>query len=180
METATKNLERDHEHILHLIEIMERMTRADKVDIRHCESVVEIIRDYADGLHHAKEEDLLFPLMTKKGFPAEGGPVGVMLMEHEQGRLYVKEMIENITKYKAGELDAKSGIFSNMLSYGELLKNHIYKENNILYRMANQAFSEDEQQLLNAQFSRVESEYEKGKLKDFISKINDLATAYPQ
>ncbi|MBM3436789.1 MAG: hemerythrin [Bacteroidetes bacterium] len=132
MKPATKNLEQDHKQILHLIEIMERMTKTEKVVIQDCESSVEIIRDYADGLHHAKEEKLLFPLLSKKGFPVHGGPVGVMLMEHEQGRDYVRRMIENINKYNSGEMEAMTAVLSNMLGYGELLRNHIYKENNII------------------------------------------------
>lgn len=179
METATKNLEHDHEHILRLIEIMERMTKSDKVDIRHCELVVEIIRNYADGLHHAKEEEILFSLLSKRGIPVQGGPIGVMLVEHELGRSFVRGMADNIIKYKAGEIEEMTEIFSNMLGYAELLRNHINKENTILYRIANQVFTEEDKQSLIEQFNRIEFENEKGKIGDFISKIDNLDVAYP-
>ena len=64
MNTATKNLEDDHVHILHLIEVMERVIGSENPDISHLESIVDIIRNFADGLHHAKEENQFFPFLA--------------------------------------------------------------------------------------------------------------------
>ena len=55
MTTATRNLEDDHIHILKLIDVMETITRSENPDINHIESILDIIRNFADGLHHAKE-----------------------------------------------------------------------------------------------------------------------------
>ena len=90
MNTATKNLEDDHVHILHLIEVMERVIGSENPDVSHLESIVDIIRNYADGLHHAKEENQFFPFLSKRGFSLSQGPVAVMLHEHAQGRDYVR------------------------------------------------------------------------------------------
>jgi hypothetical protein len=51
-------------------------------------------RNFADRCHHSKEEDELFPKMVEHGIPKEGGPIGVMLMEHDQGRAFVRGMSE--------------------------------------------------------------------------------------
>ena len=61
MDTATKNLENDHEYILRLIAVMEIMVLTVSTDLKHIEMVVNLIKNYADGYHHAKEENLLFP-----------------------------------------------------------------------------------------------------------------------
>ncbi len=68
MTTATQNLENDHMHILRLIGVMERIIVNGNPNIEHLETIVKVIREFADGLHHAKEEQLLFPLMVQKGF----------------------------------------------------------------------------------------------------------------
>ena len=60
MTTATQNLENDHVQILRLIEVMEKITGSADTDVDHLELVVKIIREFADGLHHAKEEKILF------------------------------------------------------------------------------------------------------------------------
>jgi hemerythrin-like domain-containing protein len=65
---ATSDLENDHVYILKLCDIMEKITHEERPDISHLEDIVDLIRSFADGLHHRKEEDLLFPKMSEKGF----------------------------------------------------------------------------------------------------------------
>lgn len=141
MATATQNLENDHLQILRLIEVVERITQSDSPNVEHMEMIVKVIREFADGLHHAKEEQLLFPLMVQKGFSNETGPVAVMLHDHLEGRNFVKGMAEKISLYKQGETSALKAIYSNMLGYADLLRNHIGKENKVLFRMADNAFT---------------------------------------
>jgi hemerythrin-like domain-containing protein len=177
--TATANLENDHVHILRLIEVMEKITFTTEPNVEHLENIVKLIRNFADGLHHNKEENLLFPKMVEKGFSFEQGPVAVMLHDHEEGRGYVKGMAENIAFYKAGDATTIGNIYKNMLGYIELLRAHIAKENNILFRMADNALSADEQQALLAQFQRVESNPVcGGVVNDCIRQIDELAKAY--
>ena len=179
MNSATKNLENDHVHILQLIEVMEQMVQLPDPNIADLEEVVELIRNFADGLHHAKEENFLFPLMAEKGFSLQQGPVAVMLMDHEQGRGFVRGMSENIQLYKNGQLSALNLIYANMKGYMELLSNHIAKENNILFRMADNVFTTENHQNLNTQFSVIDAGSAAGNAStDYISRINKLANQY--
>jgi len=157
MNTATQNLENDHAHILRLIDVMEAMVKKPEVNLPDLEQIVELIREFADGLHHAKEEHLLFPLMTEKGFSMQHGPIAVMLMDHEQGRKYVKGMADHILLLKAGDSEAEEQIYANMLGYADLLTNHIAKENNVLFRMADNVLTVDEQLILLKQFSGIDA-----------------------
>ena len=136
---ATKNLEDDHVYILKLIDVMEIMTESTEPVVSDLEESVDLIKSFADGLHHAKEEALLFPLMAERGFSTRQGPVAMMLHEHAQGRNDVKEISENIGLFKNGDLSALALIYHNMIGYGELLRNHIAKENDVLFRMADNA-----------------------------------------
>ncbi len=178
MLTATKNLENDHVYILLLTDIMVSVTKQDAPDITHIEEIVDLIRNFADGIHHIKEENYLFPALNQKGMPSEGGPVAVMLHEHELGRNYVGGMIENINRYKAGEVAVLAKIHENMLAYAGLLKNHIYKENNILFRMADGMLSEDEQQQMLSEFSKLENPEQGDKHASYVERINNLAAIY--
>jgi hemerythrin-like domain-containing protein len=179
MNTATKNLENDHVHILRLIDVMERITESDEPVVTHIEQVVEMIKSYADGLHHAKEENLFFPLLATKGFSTEQGPVAVMLNEHVQGRKYVKGMADNIDLYKNGDKRALEKIYSNMQGYIDLLRSHILKENNVLFKMADNILTKDDHQNLLKQFEKVEkSKLCGGVLNDCIQQIETLAKVY--
>ncbi len=179
MNDATNNLENDHVYILQLIDAMEAMTTSLEPVIPDLEEAVEIIKNFADGLHHAKEETLLFPLMAEHGFSTQQGPVAMMLHEHEQGRNYVKGMTENIALFKNGDLSALALIYHNMLGYGDLLRNHISKENNILFRMADQALPKEDQVSLYKQFEEIENNgLPNHQKKDFIARIEKLNQSY--
>ncbi len=179
MITATQNLENDHVSILKLIDVMNKMVQLPDANVSHLEEVVELIRKFADGLHHAKEENLLFPLMAEKGFSVQHGPIAVMLMDHEQGRAFVRGIADQIQIYKAGQLSALNLVFANMSGYCDLLSNHIAKENNILFRMADNAFTTNDQYSLMEQFSTIDAG--SGGVPsgfDYVQRIETLANLY--
>ena len=111
---------------------------------------------FADKCHHAKEEDLLFPLLKERGIPEEGGPIGVMLHEHVLGRSCVRRMREAC---ESEEFDsAKFAAAAN--EFIPLLRQHIFKENNVLFQMAGKVLNEADDAELDAKFKQVEQERE--------------------
>jgi hemerythrin-like domain-containing protein len=179
MNSATKNLEDDHVYVLKLIDIMEKMTYSYEPVISDMEEAVEIIKNFADGLHHTKEESLLFPLMAERGFSMQQGPVAMMLHEHVLGRNFVKEMTHHIDLFKNGDLSALALVYQNMLGYGELLRNHIAKENNVLFRMADNALSQEDYVTLLNKFQKIENQNSpNNQKKDFIARIERLNQVY--
>jgi hemerythrin-like domain-containing protein len=179
MNTATKNLENDHIYVIKLTDVMKAITHSEKPDIDHIESIIDIIKNFADGLHHAKEENLLFPALGKKGFSPQQGPIAVMLHEHVEGRNYVKGMVENLELFKNGSKAAVGPLYQNMSGYAELLDSHITKENNILFRMADNVLSDAEQANLLREFESIEQNRPAGtRVTDYIDRINALALTY--
>lgn len=177
--TATQNLENDHVYVLRLTEVMHRFAEKKAENTAHMDQIVNLVRHFADGLHHAKEEDLLFPMLGKKGFSPEQGPIAVMLAEHVQGRAYIKGVADGIQAFKAGDRSALESIYENLEEYAFLLTAHIGKENNILFRMADQALSAEEQSLLLAQFDDVEKHTETAyQTANAVKSINELASIY--
>lgn len=181
MDTATQNLENDHVFIVKLTDIILSMVKKQSTNTDHFDLIINLIRNFADGTHHAKEEGFLFPLMGEKGFSPEFGPVAVMLHEHEQGRNYVKAAVEAIQKFKTGNQAALQSVYENLSGYAYLLQNHIDKENNILFKMADEAFSSAEQQNMLLQFTDVENNVDREfNPENSKQKINSLAEIYLQ
>jgi hemerythrin-like domain-containing protein len=179
MNTATENLKNDHVHILRLIDVMEKMVLTSDTSISNIESVISLIKNYADGFHHAKEENLFFPIMVKKGFSREQGPISVMLHEHVLGRNYVKGMTEGIEAMKGGNKASIGIIYENMQGYIVLLRNHIAKENNVLFKMADNVLSENDHKELLTEFEKLEkSNYSGSVLAESIRAIEKLESAY--
>jgi len=109
---------------------------------------------FADKCHHAKEEDLFFPLLKERGIPEEGGPIGVMLHEHDVGRACVRRMCE------ASEPDEFDGakFAAAAKEFIPLLRQHIFKENNVLFQMAANVLSESDDADMDDKFTQVEQE----------------------
>ncbi len=118
----------------------------------------DFIKGFADGCHHKKEEGVLFKAMEAHGMPAESGPIGVMLAEHEQGRAYTRAMREAAQKLKAGDETARQAVVLNARGYARLLRQHIDKENNILFPMADRVIPHAEHDQVDEGFEHVEHE----------------------
>ena len=147
------------EQVLNCLEaIAQKAGSAGRLDRQSAEDAVAFFRNFADRCHHGKEEAHLFPALEAKGFPRQGGPTGVMLHEHEQGRAHVRGMNEHLTAASAGDPAALRQFIADAEGYVTLLREHIYKEDHILFQLADRTFTpEDQQRLLDA-FQKVEAE----------------------
>jgi hemerythrin-like domain-containing protein len=159
-----------------LEEIAEACQRDDKLDGRSAREAIDFFRNFADRCHHGKEETHFFPAMEAKGFSREQGPTGVMLREHDQGRSFIRGMSESLDAAATGDIDACAKFIRNARSYLGLLREHIQKEDHCLFGMANQTFSdEDQQKLLNA-FAHIEAEeMGTGTHEKYLAIANELA-----
>lgn len=141
-------LEDEHEEILRFCNKMEdkclEILRG-RVDTEFFRNAIEFIRKYADGLHHKKEEDILFAAMLENLGPvAEKVVRGGMLVEHQMARGYVMELENNLNLFEKSKEDlSKLHILTNAMAYVELLRNHAEKENKTVYPFADKSLSED-------------------------------------
>jgi hemerythrin-like domain-containing protein len=96
--------------------------------------------------------------MTGSGVPKEGGPIGVMLAEHEQGRAFNRGMEAAARAMAAGDSSQQGELVRNALGYVSLLRQHIDKEDGVLFPMAEQAIPAAAQEKLAEEFERIERE----------------------
>ena len=81
-----------------------------------------------------------------------------MLAEHEEGRRYVRGLAEATERYSRGERAAVDEIVHNARGYADLLAQHIQKEDNIMYEIADARLSPEDQHDLEQLFERLEQE----------------------
>ncbi len=158
----TEQLKEEHEAIKLALSILNNVSKklagGETVDQEDIDSILDFIKTFADTCHHGKEEGLLFVAMESVGIPRDRGPIGVMLREHEMGRSYVRNMQEAVEKCKAGGPSYSSQFIENAEKYIELLTQHIDKEDNILYPMADMQLPEEKQPELIEDFEKLEEE----------------------
>src|ERR1035437_5999341 len=158
--TPTEDLIHEHTAIKVMLSIMSKIAENIKTnkgfDTRDVEQIVDFLKTFADKCHHGKEETALFPALVLAGIPKENGPIGVMLNEHTIGRGYIKEISDGVENCKIGNSCSGELIAANLNNYVSLLQNHIRKEENVLFPMANKALSEQKE--IFEQFEKIEEE----------------------
>jgi hemerythrin-like domain-containing protein len=118
----------------------------------------DFIKGFADGCHHRKEEGVLFKAMHANGMPAGQGPIAVMLSEHEQGRKFTQGMRAAALRLQSGDASARQSLVQNVLGYAVLLRQHIQKEDQVLFPMAGRIIPVDKQEQVVEDFEKVEHE----------------------
>jgi hemerythrin-like domain-containing protein len=107
--------------------VCQKLESGTSIPVEVPAQLVEFIQTFADRCHHGKEEKHLFPELEARGVPRDGGPIGVMLYEHEMGRGFVREMADAAAAYARGESEAAARFVRAAHSYMDLLAQHIYK-----------------------------------------------------
>jgi hemerythrin-like domain-containing protein len=157
----TQVLKDEHALILEALDAIERKVTALEAgaapDRGYFEKAVQFLRTFADQCHHGKEENLLFKTMVDRGFPRQGGPIAVMLHEHETGRSFIRGIAEGAAAVGTDPGAAKK-IIENGRGYIGLLRAHIDKENHVLFPMADNVLSSEDQEHLGKEFERFEAE----------------------
>lgn len=91
--TATEELMTEHRAIERMLAVLDaaggRLEAGERVRPDLLREAVDFVRNFADRCHHGKEEDNLFPRLEELGVRREGGPLGVMLFEHDEGRAFI-------------------------------------------------------------------------------------------
>ena len=138
--------------------IQEKQTGEKEITIADFNKLLEFFKVFVDKCHHSKEEDVLFPTLLDAGLPKQGGPIQVMLAEHDIGRKLVAEMTLALNDYKNDLPNAERKLIRAADNYRELLKSHITKEDEVLYPMADARICSFIQQGMLEEFEDIEKE----------------------
>jgi len=141
-----EELREDHNKILQSLDNLENVIKEQIINQEQIREFLEFTANFAEP-HHHKEENVLFPKLEEKGIPNEGGPIGMMLFEHTMKRNYIKELKQAVQN------NNDAGIIENSRAVISLMRDHIWKENNILYPCAEDVLNEEDLKNLGEQCS---------------------------
>lgn len=162
--TATEILKEEHRAIERMLNLLEaavrRAKQGEQIAPQVFRDMISFLQHFADKRHHGKEEDLLFVAMERKGFTRDAGPLAVMLQDHEFGRARVRGMREGIDRYEMNDPEGMRLLASNAQAFIDMLRDHIAKEDNVLFMMADRHLSLVEQEKLLSEFNAFEQSTE--------------------
>ena len=142
-----------------LLPVMRRNIDAGVVDEEVLSDVADFFSTFTDGCHHAKEEDLLFPMLQQRGVSSKGCPVGTLKLEHQQGRNIVKALKSAVEKYKAGDPKARGTISAVLKDATDLYTDHIWREDYLLFPMSEKVLLDQDREILGKDFDGVETRF---------------------
>ena len=156
---STASLRRDHD-------LITKVTRAMESTIQLLQDgknipdfillpVVDFTKNFTDVCHHTKEEKSLFPALADAGMPTNMGPIPVMLADHIRTREIGNNMEKSAMRYL--ESGDSANLIQDMKQYVEHVTEHLWKENNRLFAMA-EARLQYVSHKLNDDFQDIEDE----------------------
>jgi hemerythrin-like domain-containing protein len=119
---------------------------------------VSFIRGFGDAYHHSKEEDILFVAMVENGFPRQAGPIAMMLHEHDLGRSLVSVLDGLAQQATTWSKEDRDTLGRTAQEFSALLRQHIQKEDQILYPMADARLPEPVKEELFRRFQAFEEQ----------------------
>ena len=181
---STISLKRDHDLIERVLKSMwatiPLLKSGKTIPVPILNQVIDFTKNFTDVCHHGKEENSLFPELEKKGMPRNAGPIAVMLMEHEITRKLAKRMEESCKIYI--DTGNSSQLIIDMQEYINHVVQHIWKENNRLFEMAEMALKDNVDQV-NTGLNEIEKSklQEIGKSRaDYEKLAEELEQKFPE
>lgn len=162
-----------------LAKIADQAFTTSRLDAAAARDVIAFLRTFADTCHHMKEEDRLFPAMERSGLPRETGPTAVMRQEHEIGRAHVRRMDEAVTAFEKGDAGAPVRFAFEARGFVDLLREHIAKEDEILFPMADRMLPANVQAELLREFEHAQAhDVPEGTRERFVALADSLAARW--
>jgi hemerythrin-like domain-containing protein len=173
----TEILSAEHRVIEQVLDCLEalaaRAVAEGRLDATRAQAVLEFLRVFADTCHHGKEEERLFPMLVARGMSRRAGPIAVMLDDHRAGR-------ELVARLAAAEEHGDVEAFARAAaSYVALLREHIGKEDGVLFPLAESMLDGAARRALLEAFQRFEHEdVAAGAHERFLAMADELARHY--
>ncbi len=179
----TSELIREHEKIRKILIIMSKISEDLKVSKVFYPDDVEIVTKYVlnywDKCHCKKEEKVLFPALVAEGVVSEIDNISFMAQEHFFGRNYLKEINSCVENCKIGNPFSVEMLTECLITYSEMISNHMDNEEKYFFPLADKVLSEEKQNQLFEKFEVIDKKIQKQNLlNEYRGKYDKLEKKY--
>jgi hemerythrin-like domain-containing protein len=172
---STDFLIQEHKVILRTLDVLDAMSasieKTATCDLADIDKILDFLRWFADAHHQAKEETILFPAL-KIAAASQSRPVDHMVMEHSRERCLVEELEKDLRLAKLTEFVTSANVLSSTL------RNHVYKEDRILFETADALFSAKDDDDVFERLTRFSTPLDKKLLEQKLLELRSLERKY--
>jgi hemerythrin-like domain-containing protein len=174
----------EHQYILRMLAVVRKacllIMKGEAINYEDFDKMIDFIRNYSDAHHHSKEEKLLFNEMVEHLGKLGNKMVNQgMLVEHDMGRLYIRELVSSLELTKQGDDESRIDVIANAISYTHHMIRHIDKEDKVIYTFAKKNLPEDILNKLDRDTVTFENTaHDKGVQEYYLSLLETLEKKY--
>jgi hemerythrin-like domain-containing protein len=172
---STDFLTQEHKLILRALDVLDAVaslaaagTKPEEEDV---DNILEFLRWFADAHHQAKEETVLFPVLKSSASAADRA-VQHMIFEHGQERSGIEELETHLRVGQTSDFVSSAGQLSSRL------RNHIYKEDQILFVQADTLLDSKTDETVFEQLTRFDTPLDKQSLEEHLGHLRRLEWKY--
>ena len=173
--TAINAMLTEHRHIETVVKSLQDATAAlekgQRLSVQKLRAVVEFLRVYADQRHHGREEALFFPILIKRGVPAQGCPIGGLNHQHKEGRALVSALEDQIAFYGRQQPGSDQALRQTLQEITKLYLHHLWLEDTMVFPMAERLITEVDDRQLQQQFADLDRTFG----RDVIARLEQFA-----
>jgi hemerythrin-like domain-containing protein len=162
MSDFIQELKHDHHVIQQVVAgmsaVAELLDSGKQVDPSVLVDLVQFLRVFADQCHHEKEEQHLFPLLATKANVSTKRELESLEREHRSAKQLVAQLAKVAAVYVHNPAVVRYRVIDLLQQLVELYPAHIWKEDFLLFPLAQQNLTPAEQQNLEEKFENVERE----------------------
>ncbi|MDD4969199.1 MAG: hemerythrin domain-containing protein [Paludibacter sp.] len=179
----TENLKSEHKDINELLKIMSKIAASIKSNevfyTNDVEDIIDFLKYFIDKSHHGKEE-IFYPALQQAGIQKDIESLNEMLYEHTLARTYLKDIYSCVENCKNGFSFSGEMLADSLNNYVFLISNHIQKEEDIIFPMAERELSNEKQIEITNKFEKIEENIvQHGFHEHYHDLLKKLQTKYP-
>jgi len=172
MHTISSIMLEEHENILAVVQSVEqnieKLEDDFDLDKDYYFSVLQFLREYADGVHHAKEEDILFKVVADLELDKQDEEIKRLVHQHIISRDIFGRIEENISNSNINKLIA------NFKQYISMIRAHIKEEDELLFPLLEKSLNKASKELILTRFKEADAEINMVKYMDLKEQIKSV------
>jgi hemerythrin-like domain-containing protein len=174
----------EHRNIKRMLQVIRKVcykiVKGEDIEFEDFYRIIDFVRNYADKHHHGKEESMLFNRMSEElGAAAQKLVNSGMLVEHDLGRLYMRQLEAAVKSLQSGDDEAIIDVIGNAMSYENLLNRHIDKEDGVVYKFAANNLSKETKERIERECEAFENTSESAEAREkYINLLNEFEIKY--
>ena len=142
--------------------------------------MVTFFREFADLIHHEKEESLILPALVRAGMSWDDSPIDEIRKDHNLERYMMQSLRHASLQSREWSVDDRCHLVDVARSFIDFMRKHLAKEESTLLPALRERLSPDAQELLRSRLQRFDARFRDSGEADVIRNLaDDLSKRYP-